>query len=641
MPLCLTSVDFSRLSNGGQYFGVDGRPLSTTRGIGRDIAKLYKSYLRAAVSRSEQSSSISDPFFCLHIQCPYGTYDVNIEPAKDDLLFGDPQLVLSLVESMLQDSYGDITGSDGQNLTPDKVKSKESNNNGFELLLSRKSPVTPTLGHRNQNGSVASAAFLTPPSSLRSPSSTGLFNNNVHEGELHQSKTPLEPSGTRSSDLESLNPWVITRMNVPNSQLAKTRSIQNENRRFSPPMPREESTQLHRNINKRYQQPVSTSALASPISTAIRPSATHHIPSRLQIPTQYSTTLAPDSSKKAMRERDKERYGNGSLDTMFEKTTRAALLRDPVDIEAGQEQADSTLAQLAGARFGSQGQHSSNYSYVGTILVSSGCISDSRIPLQSQSQSNASEPRLIGQIPETSQMHQESAASEKLHNGRQPLPLSENNTGLNDALDFERRKKEAIQRRREQMRDHLEFSVPTSSPHRSRYLAAKASLTPKYNSTGQNQNIQDSDENASWSTLTHGDPRAYLMRQRNVSHETRLLNDGNKVRTQTRKLPFEKIPEGYDLHDVSVTAPAKVSQLSDAFTQALATDLYTQSGADFQALPTPESEGFFQLWKGRLSALINNEYRTKDGSQEPNLQFDFSAISQHFNDFNEDGDSLI
>ena len=211
--------------------------------------------------------------------------------------------------------------------------------------------------------------------------------------------------------------------------------------------------------------------------------------------------------------------------------------------------------------------------------------------------------------------------------------------GLNEALDFERRKKEAIQRQREQTRSRLELPAPTNSPHRSRYLAAKAALASEDNSVAQRQQIP-SEESPSGPILDYNDPRAYLMRQQSVQSE--LSKDQLKIqRTQTKKLPLEKIPEGHSLHGISLTVPAEISQLSNAFSQTLKTDLYTQSGVDSQAHLATRSDDLFQLWIRQLSALVKSKYRTNDGSQEPRLQFDLSAIEQRFNSFNENDDANV
>ena len=99
-------TDFTKINNKGQFLSVDGRPLSTSRGVGRDIVKLFKSHIRAAASKVQASKSVSDPFLCLQLKCPLGSYDVNIEPGKDDVLFEDRELVFSLIQTVLADHYG-------------------------------------------------------------------------------------------------------------------------------------------------------------------------------------------------------------------------------------------------------------------------------------------------------------------------------------------------------------------------------------------------------------------------------------------------------------------------------------------------------------------------------------------------------
>ncbi len=37
----------------------------------------------------------------MNITCPPDSYDVNIEPAKDDVMFDDIELVMSIIEKLL------------------------------------------------------------------------------------------------------------------------------------------------------------------------------------------------------------------------------------------------------------------------------------------------------------------------------------------------------------------------------------------------------------------------------------------------------------------------------------------------------------------------------------------------------------
>jgi hypothetical protein len=83
----------------------------------------------------------SDPFLCMNIGCSPGSYDPNVEPAKDDVLFVDSKKLLSVVEDLFKSVYGDFmehtTQSSSQNAAR---KAAPVQNNGFEILLARHSP---------------------------------------------------------------------------------------------------------------------------------------------------------------------------------------------------------------------------------------------------------------------------------------------------------------------------------------------------------------------------------------------------------------------------------------------------------------------------------------------------------------------
>lgn len=50
-------------------------------------------------------ATVKDPFFCMNITCPPDSYDPNIEPAKDDVMFDNVELVLSVVDKLLRSYY--------------------------------------------------------------------------------------------------------------------------------------------------------------------------------------------------------------------------------------------------------------------------------------------------------------------------------------------------------------------------------------------------------------------------------------------------------------------------------------------------------------------------------------------------------
>lgn len=101
-------IDGSFISNTGQYLSVDSRPVSCSKGTLKQVVKLYKSYLKS-LNIETANANVIDPFLCLNIACPPGTYDVNVEPAKDDVLFAKPDLILQLAREYFMRFYGELS----------------------------------------------------------------------------------------------------------------------------------------------------------------------------------------------------------------------------------------------------------------------------------------------------------------------------------------------------------------------------------------------------------------------------------------------------------------------------------------------------------------------------------------------------
>ncbi|KAK5134645.1 hypothetical protein LTR08_006301 [Meristemomyces frigidus] len=93
----------SKVSNFGAFISIDARPLSATRGTLKQVVKIFRESLKAAAG----SDHWKDPFIYLRIMCPSASYDPNIEPAKDDVLFEDPDVVVGAVRRLFADVYPD------------------------------------------------------------------------------------------------------------------------------------------------------------------------------------------------------------------------------------------------------------------------------------------------------------------------------------------------------------------------------------------------------------------------------------------------------------------------------------------------------------------------------------------------------
>ncbi|KAI1326196.1 hypothetical protein F5Y16DRAFT_375552 [Xylariaceae sp. FL0255] len=82
-------------------FSVDGRPINASRGTAKKLRAIYLEHLRS----SSGLSDLRDSFIRLDIKCPPATYDANIEPAKDEVLFSDEQIILDTFRRMCSELY--------------------------------------------------------------------------------------------------------------------------------------------------------------------------------------------------------------------------------------------------------------------------------------------------------------------------------------------------------------------------------------------------------------------------------------------------------------------------------------------------------------------------------------------------------
>ncbi|KAI4200044.1 MAG: hypothetical protein LQ350_004181 [Teloschistes chrysophthalmus] len=131
--------DLTAISSIGQYISVDSRPVSCSRGTFKKIVQLFKSYLQSSCTTANHQK-VTNPFICMNLVCPPGSYDANVEPAKDDVLFTDSPRVLDVVEVFFRSIYGELASKEK---STSKGKSSVSKPQAFDILLAkRKSPAT-------------------------------------------------------------------------------------------------------------------------------------------------------------------------------------------------------------------------------------------------------------------------------------------------------------------------------------------------------------------------------------------------------------------------------------------------------------------------------------------------------------------
>ncbi|KAK5106264.1 hypothetical protein LTS08_000382 [Lithohypha guttulata] len=149
-----------------QFASIDGRPLIADRGFMKDVNKIYKAYLRNFLPVKD--SMPKKPFLLLRLQCPKGAYDVNVEPAKNEVLLNDDGVVLRLFDNLCQRVYGEKN----EPQPPTRTRGGGSSiwdSPSFEMLLAKKpaSLGTPSPREEQQKPEPATAMRDDVSQSLR------------------------------------------------------------------------------------------------------------------------------------------------------------------------------------------------------------------------------------------------------------------------------------------------------------------------------------------------------------------------------------------------------------------------------------------------------------------------------------------
>ncbi|KAK6541242.1 hypothetical protein TWF694_008608 [Orbilia ellipsospora] len=94
------------ISKKGICIAYKDRPLSVTRnrGLAYSIYSMYKKQIKKAFA-AKSTESPSEPFLYLNITSSVGKVDVNIEPAKDDILFESNDKVLNYIKDLFEGVY--------------------------------------------------------------------------------------------------------------------------------------------------------------------------------------------------------------------------------------------------------------------------------------------------------------------------------------------------------------------------------------------------------------------------------------------------------------------------------------------------------------------------------------------------------
>ncbi|KAL6700492.1 hypothetical protein J3F84DRAFT_358316 [Trichoderma pleuroticola] len=89
----------------GLYLSIDSRPISSQSAMAKKIIAIFKPYLNRAAGTGEPCASIPNPFVQLNIRCPPNSYDVNVTPLKDEVVFRNEGAITACFEGLCQKVY--------------------------------------------------------------------------------------------------------------------------------------------------------------------------------------------------------------------------------------------------------------------------------------------------------------------------------------------------------------------------------------------------------------------------------------------------------------------------------------------------------------------------------------------------------
>ncbi|KAI9687054.1 MAG: hypothetical protein M1822_002464 [Bathelium mastoideum] len=192
-----------KVSGIGQFMSVDGRVMDVKKGTMKKMVRLCKERMRGASLEVSREWAM-----VLNMTCPRGSYDVNVEPAKDDVIFENEPLVLGGWEKLLEEAYP--TRPEQDHIAPELTESQAPTHNAdTERILNDLSDdgIAPTTGRRR---SVRSDMYQ--PFDMDDEDEIPLFRRSVSgENEIEVD----EEQEQVTQDVSISNPWVIAKMNAP------------------------------------------------------------------------------------------------------------------------------------------------------------------------------------------------------------------------------------------------------------------------------------------------------------------------------------------------------------------------------------------------------------------------------------------
>ncbi|KAJ9144880.1 PMS1 protein 1 [Coniochaeta hoffmannii] len=97
-------ADLAKISKGA-FFSVDFRHVSASKGTVQTLYSAFKARFKLTLACAHTSNTPKNPFLAVNINCPPESYDPNIEPSKDEVLFAYSHRLVKVFERFLEEVY--------------------------------------------------------------------------------------------------------------------------------------------------------------------------------------------------------------------------------------------------------------------------------------------------------------------------------------------------------------------------------------------------------------------------------------------------------------------------------------------------------------------------------------------------------
>ncbi|KAH6854382.1 hypothetical protein B0I37DRAFT_28848 [Chaetomium sp. MPI-CAGE-AT-0009] len=508
----------------GTFISVDARPVSATRGTAKKLMSIFKRRIGDHFASARSITTPQNPFIRLNIRCPPGSYDVNVEPSKEDVLFRAEHHIIDQFESFL--SYVYPTSGGGQSgpvsITATEVDIEASGGKTAEISRPCPPPQTAAPPWR-VDMSLGFDGISDDEAGEQANTDTRQDIQQVAELEVYDENNGQRPN-------EGLNPWSLAKLT------GKTRN--------SAPSHEGPVQNIHRETRRRLLEPGATDPLGVSSLLGIQESDSTQSPS-VQ-PSRHGRRGNPASQGRRLEDflghkQDRSTVRSARLPNQHNRPRRYHGLRSPPTSSPHEQDLD---------RVGSRDRpRPQNPAGVGRIV-------QSRLPFDR----NNSRPRRHRDHPDLDRQFQEPTRPDK--RGRNPT-----STRSVDLEDMDLIAETPVRAGSAGGNTTRQTSPPRRSLSR--------------NSIGAGESATEADlpgrpdKNATQPRLRIDDPRARLIEQQRLI--TTSVQKKPK-RLATARLPLETIPRDSETCALLLTVAADARSLAQLLTEASQFDTWLVDG---------------------------------------------------------------